>query len=101
MKNKDSIDPDTQKKQSVRRQVMQELSTQQKWPLGSWAYDGRKNIYSPSRFLPQRSQYEVDFRPTSTTLPHIRIHSSPGQPSFTVAVCQATSPTLHCRLFID
>jgi len=45
---------------------MQEVASQQNWPIGSWAYDGRKNIYAPSRFLPQRSQYEV----SPPLLPH-------------------------------
>ena len=43
--------------------VMGELSIQQQWGPG-WAYDGNKNLYTASRFLPQgETIFEVGFMP--------------------------------------
>ena len=41
------------------RLVIKQLAQTERWERGEFAYDGRKNIYSPRKFLPQRSQYEV------------------------------------------
>ena len=38
---------------------MQQLAQRENWRIGDWVYDGRKSIYSPQRYLPQKSEYEV------------------------------------------
>lgn len=41
------------------RQIVGKLAEQQRWSAG-WAYDGKKNIYTPNRAFPQAStDYEV------------------------------------------
>ena len=45
----------------MRSEVMRALSDQQQWAQG-WAYDGNKNLYTASRFLPQgETTFEVGF----------------------------------------
>ena len=36
--------------------MLQSLAEQQKWKPGTWAFDGRKNIYSPRQFLPKEER---------------------------------------------
>ena len=43
----------------VCRSVMQQLAQRENWRIGDWVYDGRKSIYAPHRYLPQKSEYEV------------------------------------------
>ena len=48
------------------RDVMRELADKEGWPVG-WAFDGRKNMYSPELFLPQHeTQYEVRTPPQNS-----------------------------------
>jgi hypothetical protein len=43
-----------------RRLVVSQLAKDQKWPPGKWAFDGRKNIYTPTAFLPKEERsYQV------------------------------------------
>ena len=41
------------------RSLMIELGKVQKWATG-WAFDGRKNLYSPRRMLPAEVQYQIE-----------------------------------------
>jgi hypothetical protein len=44
----------------ARREVMAKLAADSEWPDG-WAFDGRKNMYAATLFLPQHeTQYEVE-----------------------------------------
>ena len=44
----------------LRRLVVAQLAKDQKWRPGQWAFDGRKNIYSPDQFLPKEERsYQV------------------------------------------
>ena len=46
--------------------MVAQLAKDQKWRPGQWAFDGRKNIYSPDQFLAKEERsYQVSF-----TLPH-------------------------------
>jgi len=41
--------------------VVAQLAKDQKWRPGQWAFDGRKNIYSPDQFLPKEERsYQVN-----------------------------------------
>ena len=43
-----------------RRLVVSQLAKDQKWQPGQWAFDGRKNIYTPAAFLPKEERsYQV------------------------------------------
>ena len=37
------------------REVIHALAEKERWPVG-WAFDGVRNIYSPTNFLPQHEE---------------------------------------------
>ena len=42
------------------RLVIGQLAKDKKWPPGQWAFDGRKNIYTPKASLPREERsYQV------------------------------------------
>ena len=56
-----------------RRLVVLQLAKDQKWPPGKWAFDGRKNIYTPTAFLPKEERsYQVTVQPAPRMVGFIR-----------------------------
>ena len=61
---------------------MAQLAKDQQWRPGQWAFDGRKNIYSPDQFLPKEERsYQVSFECSMTP----RYSQAPG-----LRTCSAT-----------
>ena len=73
----------------VCRLVMQQLAQRENWRIGDWVYDGRKSIYSPNRYLPQRSEYEV----CASAEPPVRA-TADQKCSFFLAAFSASTPCL-------
>ena len=38
------------------RLVIAQLAQDSRWPVGQWAFDGRKNIYTPTGWLPREER---------------------------------------------